>query len=124
VLEAPAPLEDIKAAARIVLLPHSERAVIDIFAVASDCAIDKFLKRLESVVRSFGFLSLVLEIPQWREDMQEWAALYGFEDKGGHEWPAESLHMLTKHTMILEYQVRLSNRVQKRSANSRTHRKC
>ena len=104
-MEAPAPTEDIKAAARLILLPQSKTAVVDIFAVASDCNIENFLKRIESVVRSFGFSSLVLEIPQWREDMQDWAVLYGFEDKGGHEWPVESQHMLTKHTMILEYQV-------------------
>ena len=105
VLESPPPIENIVAATRLKLPRDQSSAVVDIFTAEIPSDMDAFFTRILAIVRSFGFTSLVIQIPQWRDDLQDWAASNGFEDCGGYEWPQETSQNLLKHTMILEYRV-------------------
>lgn len=79
--------------------------MVQLFAAETDEQRDQLLVNIESTVRSFNVESIVMEVPQWREDVQEWLSRCGYIDTGGHEWPEEDRHMLLKHTMVLEFQV-------------------
>lgn len=56
-------------------------------------------------MRSFNIKSIVIQVPQWRDDVQDWLSCCGYVDAGGHSWPEETSSTLLKHTMILEFQV-------------------
>lgn len=107
VLESPPPSENFAAAARLKLPRDHSSAIIDIFTADIPGDLEELFSRILAIVRSFGFTSLILQIPQWRDDLQDWASVHGFEDCGGHEWPEETRQHLLKHTMILEYQVQI-----------------
>jgi hypothetical protein len=109
-LETARPEEAVVAAARVRFPGGSGgRAVIDLFAAATDEQRDQLLVRVETSVQSFNAASLVVEVPQWRDDTQEWLCRCGYVDGGGHEWPERSKHMLLKHTMVLEFQKLLAS---------------
>ena len=106
VLETPRPEEAVVAAARVVIPSGGGgKSVIKLFAAETDEQRDQLLVSIESTVRSFNVESIVMEVPQWREDVHEWLSRCGYVDTGGHEWPEADRHMLLKHTMVLEFQV-------------------
>lgn len=80
-------------------------AIVDILAYETEEQRDQLLVRVETLVRSFNIESIIVEVAEWRTDMQIWLSHCGYQDNGGHEWPQSDKHMLSKHTMVLKFQV-------------------
>lgn len=111
VFESPYPEEDILACARLTLLNSSteRKGVVNYFCVPTssdhkDMLHQLVISKVEIVCRSQGYTQLVYELPQWREDLHESLSRFGYTDNGGRCWPEEQSHMITKPTMILEFE--------------------
>ena len=83
------------------------RAIIDIVCAtgaipAERTAIcNQLLARVEGIAIGLGVEVLIIELTQWREDLQSWASSCGYEDRGGYMLEQENLLM---PTMVLEFQ--------------------
>ena len=91
------------------------------------------LNRAETVCLSQGCQKIVFDIPNWSEDRQNWLSGCGYSDlgqeylrciyiplhvwsenthhndvllTGGHSWPEDRLEEVTRHTMVLQFEVK------------------
>ena len=117
VLETQPPEELVIAAARFLLDTERRVGLVDILcATSSDLDSTKvdttamersrltmLIRKLEGVVWSHHFTALIIDVPSWRTDVQDFLTELGYEDRGGHCWPEDSAQQLTKHTMILGF---------------------
>ena len=117
VLETQPPEELVIAAARFLLDTERRVGLVDVLCATSsdlDCtkvditAMERsrltiLIRKLEGVVWSHHFTALIIDVPSWRTDVQDFLTELGYEDRGGHCWPEDSSHQLTKHTMILGF---------------------
>lgn len=122
-LESPRPEELVMAAMRIIISRDTvSKAVVDIIACVDSIPIrNLLLNRAEAVCQSLGCEKLIIEVPSWSEPVQDWLACCGYADlgtsfgtgniivltieTGGHMWPEELGHMITKPTLVMEFQV-------------------
>jgi hypothetical protein len=82
------------------------KALVDIVGCVESKAIrNMLLNRAETVCKSLGCEKLGIEVPSWSEPFQEWLTSCGYEDLGGHMWPEDREHMITKPTLVMEFQV-------------------
>ena len=117
VLETQPPEELVIAAARFLLDTERRVGLVDVLCATSsdlDCtkvditAMERsrltiLIRKLEGVVWSHHFTALIIDVPSWRTDVQDFLTELGYEDRGGHCWPEDSSQQLTKHTMILGF---------------------
>jgi hypothetical protein len=109
VLENPSPDQDVVAAARFLLDIEKKSAVVDLICSIGDdvdtrnwrfCAL---LKKLESIVRSHSCISVLIEITNWRTDLQELVSSVGYVDSGGRLDESQRSLSFLKQSMLLEY---------------------
>jgi hypothetical protein len=110
VLETQPPEELVIAAARFVLDSERRVGVVDVLCATAEgdivlqrSRLTMLIRKLESVVWSHHYGALIIEVSSWRTDVQDMLSEMGYEDRGGRCWPEESVHLLTKHTMILGF---------------------
>lgn len=111
VLESPYPEEVVMAALRLRMIDNDgvRESIIDIFASVDHMDVRNcLLAKCERICESQGSSKLVIYIPQWSYDLQDWLSGSGYFDLGGHEWPTEMSAQITKPTMILHFEVTIS----------------
>lgn len=118
-LETPVPEEQLVAALR--LRRGSDQAgCIDILCAAGDAAVqDRMLRRLlliaETVSFNLGLKKTIVQVPEWREDLEQLLKSLSYRQLSGCAWPQEKQHQLSKPTMLLDYHKTLSSAPDKAS---------
>jgi len=113
VLETPVPEEQLVAALRLRQGPD-KTGCIDALCAAGDVTVRQHvLRRLlliaETVSFNLGLRKTIVQVPEWREDLEQLLKLLGYHQLSGSAWPQEKLHQLSKPTMLLDYHKALSS---------------
>lgn len=113
VFETPVPEENIVGACRLLCDHQSDTVVVDIICADGEAGVRNnivrdLVKRVEVISMNMGIRTAIVQIPQWRSDLQDCAISCGFEELGGHLWPADKQPQLIKATMVLEFRKKFS----------------
>ncbi len=73
----------------------------------------KLLQKIEHIGFSHGLNKIIIEIPQWRHDMEEFLTSCEYVELSGHMYPEDKCSELLKPTMILEFHKNLNPPEQK-----------
>mmetsp|Transcript_21839 Transcript_21839/g.36543 ORF Transcript_21839/g.36543 Transcript_21839/m.36543 type:complete len:373 (-) Transcript_21839:1377-2495(-) len=123
VLETPVPEELIVAAARLQYDSTHNDGRVDILCASAgttsagdntnrdantgnalqNSLLRQIISKVETVAFTIGLRSVIMEIPQWRTDLQHVVEQCGYIELSGYIWPEHKQEQLTKPTMILEY---------------------
>lgn len=112
-LETPVPEEQLVAALRLRRGPD-QAGCIDILCAAGDAAVQEcMLRRLlliaETVSFNLGLKKTIVQVPEWREDLELLLKSLSYRQLSGCAWPQEKQHQLSKPTMLLDYHKTLSS---------------
>ena len=124
VLETPVPEEEIVAAMR--LRSGSDRiGYIDVLCAAGDVVVrEHILRRLlliaETVSFNLGLKKTIVQVPEWRVDLDGLLRSLGYHQLSGSAWPLDKQFQLNKPTMLLDYHKTLSIDIDSNTAASST----
>jgi len=124
VLETPVPEEQLVAALRL-RRGLDQAGYIDILCAAGDVAVqEQMLRRLlliaETVSFNLGLKKIIVQVPEWREDLEQLLKSLSYRQLSGCAWPNGKQYQLSKPTMLLDYHKTLSSAPDKSTAPAST----
>jgi len=107
VLETQPPDEAVVAAALIRIDSYVHEGHVEYLAIhpaVQRRGIGRYLMyKVENIFSNFACKDCVLQISQWRDDVQAWLKKLGYKEMGGGFWPEDQQASLTRPTMYLLY---------------------
>jgi hypothetical protein len=63
---------------------------------------------MEMVARGLNCDAVCLPVAHWRDRLHAWCERQGYKEVGGHAWPSEKDHQLSRHTVLMQFKKTLS----------------